>query len=117
MTPSLEQITAAFAGLSEENQLALIAHLVERLPDDLHDDLCNGLDDAARTLGLAIAADNDLSEDQADVWASDFAFDLLCADREPGRKSRQREARARSIQHGLDWIERRRAMFNPKVAA
>lgn len=117
MTPTLDDITAAFAALGEEQQLGLIAHLVERLPDDLHDDLCNGLDDAARTLGLAIAADNDLDEDQADLWASDFAFDLLCADREPGRKSRQREARARSIQSGLDYIERRRAMLNPKAAA
>lgn len=117
MPITLDDITAAFDGLSEENQLSLIAHLVERLPDDLHDELCNGLDDAARTLGLAIAADNDLDDDQADIWASDFASNLLCAESDLSAKSRATASRAMRIQRGLDYIERRRAMLNPKVAA
>lgn len=116
MTPTLAQITDAFRQLGEAEQLGLIAHLAEHLSDDCAS-LFPGLEDAASDLGRVIAKANDLDDDDADLWASDFAFDLLCKDRDPSRRSRQQASRANSIQHGLDWIERRRAMLNPKVAA
>ena len=116
MTPSLEQITFAFRQLGDEAQLSLIAHLADFLPDEC-DSLFPGLEDAASDLGRAIAEENGMDEDDAADWASDFAFDLLCKDRDPAGKSRAKASRAARIQHGLDRIERRRAMLNPKVAA
>lgn len=107
-TPTLEQITTAFADLGEEQQLGLIAMLIERLPDDLHDELCDGLENAAQVLGLSIADMEGMDEEAAGVWASNFASELVRADN---------PTRARSIQNGLEWIDRRRAMLNPKVAA
>ena len=117
MTPSLDEITFAFRQLGDEAKLGLIAHLADFLPDEAHDALCDGLNDAADALGRAIAEENGMDEDDAADWASDFAFDLLCKDRDPAGKSRAKASRAARIQNGLDWIERRRAMLNPKVAA
>lgn len=107
-TPTLEQITTAFADLGEEQQLGLIAMLIERLPDDLHDELWDGLENAAQVLGLSIADMEGMDEEAAGVWASNFASELVRADN---------PTRARSIENGLEWIDRRRAMLNPKVAA
>ena len=116
MTPSLDEITFAFRQLGEAEQLGLIAHLADFLPDDC-DSLFPGLEDAASDLGRAIAEENGMGEDDAADWANDFASNLLCAESDLSAKSRAKASRAARIQHGLDWIERRRAMLNPKVAA
>ena len=108
------ELVRLFEGMGDEAQLSLIATLVDRLPDDLHDHICDGLHEAAYALGESIAADEDMTEYQAEVYASDFAFDLLCKEKAADRRSRQYATRTRLIDSELASVARR---LNRELAA